>query len=200
MTSNQESEFWYGNRKEPYLTLRILKEIALNGKQTTSDLSHKLDSKYTTIDKTLSRDADKKSRGMFRRNGKKSTGKIKVSYFSLTEHGIDILISGHYKSTGKPYLNQKELYRFYDIFDSKHRYEKIKDKSKGIYLTTYLVSHSLIRDKLIDEFRNNEKVKILISELENIKQKLNQLTDDEDSKKEDLRLALAFLFVSSFKK
>lgn len=203
MTSNQKIEYWYGKRKEPHLTIGILKEIALNGKQTTSDLSKKLDSSYTTIDTTFSRDEHKKTNSLFRRNGVNETGRITVPYFSLTKKGMEILVYGHYKSSKKPYLNQKELHQFYNIFDDEHEYEGLFDEElydKGIFITTYLVGNQLILDKLISEYKNDKKIQVLISKLNNIKQKLKELKEIETQKEYDLRKELSMLFFSSFKK
>ena len=89
----------YDSRKEANVQIDMLRDIVLRGRQTKSELTRNLKYPYKTIDIALTRDGGKKSGRMFQPiDSIVSKKNIKQPRYSLTEDGIYILLTSHFKT------------------------------------------------------------------------------------------------------
>lgn len=188
------------------LQIKILREIALNGKQTIPDLIKKLGVPYTTIHTVFSRDETKdKAIRLFRRNGIIPKN-VEVTLYSLTSYGIITLLHLHYERNvdnaekrlaGKPYLNLDEFNRFISIFEIEHSYrEGTISYQLNEYAWIYFESNPTTTKQLISKYKDDPKLKQLVLSIEDIDSKRQQLK----VKKEEYQDSLSSLLISSLKK
>ena len=206
----QPELLWCANRKEPNIQIDILREIAVNGKQTKSDLAKNLGYAYTTIDTTISRNAisDNLTR-LFWRNGKIKKKNIDQTSYSLTEFGMDVLLKSHYKKneendqngkSKKPYLNFKEFCKFITIFEKEHSQTDASKLPLKSYSWIYFVNNPSVIKKQMPEFKDNKKLQKLTSSINSIKLKLEEMENEKTAKEHETYELLTSLLISSSKK
>lgn len=206
----QPELLWCANRKEPNIQIDILREIAVNGKQTKSDLAKNLGYAYTTIDTTISRNAisDNLTR-LFWRNGKIKKKNIDQTSYSLTEFGMVVLLQSHYKKneendqngkSNKPYLNFKEFCKFITIFEKEHSQTDASKLPLNAYSWIYFVNNPSVIKKQMPEFKDNKKLQKLTSSINSIKLKLEEMENEKTAKEHETYELLTSLLISSSKK
>jgi len=168
---------WY-DRKEPLTQIQILKTIALDGFQSTTSMTDILDSKVTTINTIISKMEDSKH-GLIQRIKleQKTEGKSKHILFSLTEKGINILISNHYENTDKPYLSKIEFEKFMKKYSTEYLEQKDTMDSwkkpslnEKALLTTYIKSNQT----LYKEFKPDTKIGKLRKKIDDLNSELQK--------------------------
>ncbi len=128
----QPNQLWY-DKKEPITQIEIIKSIALNGFQSKTILSQKLDSKITTIDTIVGKMSDT-NHGLLqihrREQQEVAEGERKKAshiMFSLTEKAIKILLENKYEDSDKPYLEPTEFVIFLNRFKEDYINQKPTD-------------------------------------------------------------------------
>ena len=181
----QPNQLWY-DKKEPITQIQILKTIALNGFQSKTILTQKLDSKITTIDTIVGKMNDT-NHGLIQIHRKEQQANKKASHimFSLTEKGIKILLENQYEESGKPYLEPKELITFISRFKNDYIDQKpVKDfpnwkpsklNEKDIF-NIYYYSNPEMKLILAKEYEKyNSKLGGLVNKIKEAKEKLDML-------------------------
>jgi len=186
----------YDSKKEVNTQIKILKEIALKGKQTKPDLAKSLKNNFTkdyrTVAITLSRDADKDDQHkFFRENGEiKIKGVIQKQY-SLTNKAMKFLMICHYrdnetnrkqKIANNPYLNHDEFLIFLSKYDREHYYKDHKSFDTPssflkLLLSFYLALNPSVSDQLSSNFKKNTKLRQITSIIKSDEMKLQQIKD-----------------------
>ncbi len=184
----QPTQLWY-DKKEPITQIKILKTIALNGFQSKTILTQKLDSKITTID-TIVGKMNNDDHGLIQIHRKEQQANKKASHimFSLTEKGIKILLENQYEESKEPYLSAKELVAFInrfkeDYLNQKSTKEYPKWQSPQIteknIMDIYIKNNPNSKDGLGKEYQKyNSKLGRLLSKVKEIDQKLEDAQDE----------------------
>lgn len=179
----QPTQLWY-DKKEPITQIQILKTIALNGFQSKTILTQKLDSKITTIDTIVGKMNDT-NHGLIQIHRKEQQANKKASHimFSLTEKGIKILLENQYEESKEPYLNAKELITFLNRFKEDYIDQKATDVntqwkpsklSKKEIMDLYIKSNPEYKLVLAEEYqKHNSKLTNLLNKAKELKEKLN---------------------------
>jgi|APSaa5957512535_1039671.scaffolds.fasta_scaffold72041_1 hypothetical protein len=181
-------QLWY-DKKEPITQIKILKSIAINGFQSKTILTQKLDSKITTIDTIVGKMNDD-DHGLIQIHRKEQQENKKASHimFSLTEKGIRILLENKFQESNKPYLEPKELIVFLDQFKKDYINQKpVKDypnwkPSKinernvlDLYLETN-PQYKIVLGKELSKY--SSKLGGLVDKIKEAKQKLEMLENE----------------------
>ena len=181
-------QLWY-DKKEPITQIKILKSIAINGFQSKTILTQKLDSKITTIDTIVGKMNDD-DHGLIQIHRKEQQENKKASHimFSLTEKGIRILLENKFQESNKPYLEPKELNVFLDQFKKDYINQKpVKDypnwkPSKinernvlDLYLETN-PQYKIVLGKELSKY--SSKLGGLVDKIKEAKQKLEMLENE----------------------
>lgn len=182
------TQLWY-EKKEPITQIQILKSIALNGFQSKTILTQKLDSKITTIDTIVGKMNDS-DHGLIQIHRKEQQANKKASHimFSLTEKGIRILLENQYEESENPYLTPKELVTFLNRFEvdySKQKPTKQFDNwkspklSKKNIIDLYIKSNPKYKLVLAEEYQKyNSKLSMLLNKVKDMNQKFDSTQND----------------------
>ncbi len=215
MLQEQELVLWYGDRKEPNIQIKILRDIAINGKRTKPELRESLGYADTTIANIMA--TDEKSnieRRLFWRNGEKKVN-IKQTQYSLTNRAIKILMLGCYKDNEdnrklkrvrKPYLNLDEFKTFVSLFEKEHSYTYNTKTSNNFkqpiepIISLYLKANSAITDQLISESKNKNKLQKIVSSIKSDELELQKINEKIENKKYHIFQLLSDSLISSLKK
>jgi hypothetical protein len=181
-------QLWY-DKKEPITQIEILKSIAINGFQSKTILTQKLDSKITTIDTIVGKMNDD-DHGLIQIHRKEQQENKKASHimFSLTEKGIRILLENKFQESNKPYLEPKELIVFLNQFKNDYINQKsVKDYpnwkpsklNERNILDLYINSNPQYKIVLGKELsKYSSKLGGLVDKIKEAKQKLEMLENE----------------------
>jgi len=184
----QPNQLWY-DKKEPITQIEIIKSIALNGFQSKTILSQKLDSKITTIDTIVGKMNDD-VHGLLQIHRREQQANKKASHimFSLTEKAIKILLENKYEDSDKPYLEPKELITFLnrykeDYIDQKateaYYWWKSPNLTKRNILDIYLEVNPQYKVALGKECEKyDSKLGGLVNKVKEINQKLETAKEE----------------------
>jgi hypothetical protein len=187
----------YKDKKEVNTQIKILKEIALKGKQTKPELAKSLKNDFTKsyriIAITLLRDSEKEDKDkFFRENGEIEIKGVVQKQYSLTHKAMKFLMVCHYrdnetnreqKIVGDPYLNRDEFLIFISKFEREHYYKGQKSIESNIslflklLLSFYLPSNPSISNQLSSKFKTNLKLQQISSVIKSDETKLQQIKE-----------------------
>jgi len=185
----------YDDKKEVNTQIKILKEIALKGKQTKPELAKSLKNNFTKdyriIAITLLRDADKEDKDkFFREDGEIEIKGVTQKQYSLTKKAMKFLMICHYrdnetnrkqKIVGNPYLNQDEFLIFISKFEREHNYidsEKIRNPLL-LLSSFYLSLNPSVSDQLSSKFKTNIKLQQITSKIKSDEIELQQIEEKQ---------------------
>jgi hypothetical protein len=216
----------YSDKKEVNTQIKILKEIALNGKQTKPELAKILKNDfrkdYRIIATTLMRDADKENKDkFFRENGEIEIKGITQKQYSLTKKAMKFLMTFHYrdniinrkqKIVDEPCLNLHEFLIFISKYKKEHYYKDddplaTVNEFLKLLLSFYILLNPLVGDQLSSRFKTNIKLQQLTSviksdeiELQHIKERQVMIKDKTDGDRYNRYKLLSEEIFSSLKK
>jgi len=207
-----ELKKWYKGRKKPKLQIEIMREIALKGAQTKSELAESLGCAHTTIANTFANDKNKKPELiLFQQNEPTTKQNVKQPVHSVTYSGMIMLSSSHYNDDeknmkkgieGKPILNVNEFHKFLSRCktESKVNFKDFKkDKILQELASVYFMSNQPSHKEFFSKFRDKE-LNNLKKDLSKIESKMKKFKIEKKEQEDMISEYLAMKILSSLKK